>query len=112
MHESWHKLESLETLQDLFHSLAAPFILFKHSTRCEISRMALHRVERDWNALEVKPAFYYLDLLQHRDISAAIAEMSGIQHESPQLLFIKSGKPVFHASHYDIRLQSLVPFLS
>jgi bacillithiol system protein YtxJ len=40
---------------------------------------------------------------QHaRNVSTAIAERTGIRHESPQAIVLKDGKPVYHASHYDV----------
>lgn len=70
--------------------------IFKHSTRCSISRMALDRLERSLKANE--PA-YYLDLLSYRELSNLISERFSVQHESPQVLIIKNGACILHASH-------------
>jgi bacillithiol system protein YtxJ len=45
---------------------------------------------------------HFLDLLNHRDISNAIAERFNVVHESPQLLVIKNGIAVSIASHGSI----------
>jgi bacillithiol system protein YtxJ len=37
-----------------------------------------------------------------RDVSTAVAEKTGIRHESPQALVLKNSKVVYHASHYDV----------
>ena len=79
-------------------------VLFKHSTRCSISMMAKNRLER-YGDLGV-PA-YYLDLLQYRGLSDAIAGEYGIEHQSPQVLVIKDGKCKYAASHSDIDFNSL-----
>ena len=71
---NWNQLNSLEQWNAMLES-EEKFIVFKHSTRCSISRTALSRFERDWvSSSAVKP--YYLDLLEHRNISNAIAAVN------------------------------------
>jgi bacillithiol system protein YtxJ len=77
-------------------------LIFKHSTRCPISSMALNRIERSKELKEQEVDFYLLDLIQHRDISAEIAETFGVSHESPQILLIKNGECILDASHMGI----------
>ena len=57
--------------------------------------------------LEIPVDYYLLDLLRHRDVSNAIAEKFGIRHESPQVLVIRDGEVVAHASHFDITQMDL-----
>ena len=78
-----------------------PVVIFKHSTRCSISRMALKQFENEFD-LEDRVDAYFLDLLEHRDISNEIANRFKVQHQSPQLLLIKDGKSVYDVSHSDI----------
>lgn len=73
-------------------------LLFKHSTRCSISSMALNRLESKWLDNEKIPT-YYLDLIKYRDISNEIASLFNIEHASPQVLLIKNGKCFYSASH-------------
>lgn len=107
---NWNKLETPEQLQEIIqNSDATPVLIFKHSTRCSISTMALSRFERQWNQEKignVQP--YYLDLIKHRDISNLIAEKLGITHESPQVLVVENGKCTYHASHSAIYFEDLV----
>lgn len=49
-----------------------------------------------------KGTFYYLDLLQHRDISNLIASQFGIDHQSPQLIVLKDKKVIGSLSHNGI----------
>ena len=83
--------------------------IFKHSTRCGISRMVLSQFEKSFKA-ETNIDMYFLDLLQHRDISNGIANTFGVHHESPQLLIIKDGDVVRSASHGDINAVDLLSF--
>ena len=103
-------LGQLNEIIDLSHE--KPVLIFKHSTRCSISRMALSKTERNWNFTDAQVQPYYLDLLQHRIISNKIAEQFNVEHQSPQLLLIKDGKCVFSSTHNDIDPSDLVQFLN
>ena len=43
-----------------------------------------------------------MDLLNHRDVSAAIAEKLDIEHQSPQMLVVRDGKALSVSNHSDI----------
>ena len=45
---------------------------------------------------------YFLDLLQHREISNAIEKQFMVKHESPQLIVIENENAVKSASHYEV----------
>ena len=92
-------LGQLNEIMDLSHE--QPVVIFKHSTRCSISRMALKQFENEFD-LEGTVTPYFLDLLNHRDISQEIATRFDVYHQSPQLLLIKEGKSIYDASHSDI----------
>ena len=97
------ELESIKSLSD-----TKPVVIFKHSTRCSISASALNRLERNWieNEMEgIKP--YYLDLISYRPISAKIEAEFSVHHESPQVLIIKNGKCIYHASHIEINYNDI-----
>ena len=81
--------------------------IFKHSSRCSISSMALNRLERAWEISEKKVPAYFLDILEHRSISNKIVELYGISHESPQFLLIKNGKCIYSASHSNISVADI-----
>lgn len=100
---NWNQLTSLEQLDEIEkESSEIPIIIFKHSTRCGISRMALSGFEKEYAIEAEKARPYFLDLLQHRDISNEIASRFGVMHQSPQLILIKEGKSVYDTSHGDI----------
>ena len=92
-------LGQLNEIMDLSHQQSV--IIFKHSTRCSISRMVLKQFENEYD-LEGSVTPYFLDLLNHRDISNEIATRFEVYHQSPQLLLIKEGKSIYDASHSDI----------
>lgn len=84
-------------------STQKPVLIFKHSTRCNISSAALNRLERAWTAAdEAAHSTYLLDLLAHRALSDAIAARYAVEHESPQVLVIRDGKCTRSAAHFGI----------
>jgi len=85
--------------------------IFKHSTRCSISSMAQSRLERDFD-VESDINFYYLDLLQFRNISNLIEQTLNVRHQSPQLIVLKKGRVVYHASHSSISAESILSAVS
>ncbi len=104
---NWNDLHTIEQLESIdAESLTQPVLLFKHSTRCSISSAALARLERGWSDTGIKP--YYLDLIAHRDISDAIANKYGVEHQSPQVLLIKNGQAVYNESHMGINVEELL----
>ncbi|WP_224999449.1 bacillithiol system redox-active protein YtxJ [Cesiribacter sp. SM1] len=106
---NWKSLDNNTTLDELSNlSFEHPVVIFKHSTRCPISHMALSWFERSWSQEEmgaVEP--YYLDLIQYRPVSNRVAEVFGIHHESPQLLLIDKGECTYHSSHSAISYKEL-----
>jgi len=85
-----------------------PQLIFKHSTRCSISTMALSRFEGsgilDSDVLDL----YYLDLIQYRNISNAIESKSGVRHESPQVIVIDKGEVFLSETHGMINGRSIL----
>jgi len=105
---NWNALTEIKQLDSIVEESAEkPVVIFKHSTRCSISRMALKNFEREYNLEESEVAPYFLDLLQHRDISNEIAQKFQVIHQSPQLLLIKNGKSVYDVSHSEIDAEAL-----
>lgn len=86
-------------------STEKPVVIFKHSTRCSISLMVKNRLDKAAQPDNIK--FYYLDLLQHRNISNKIAEDFQVHHESPQVLLIKNGECIYEESHNGIFMEEI-----
>jgi len=103
----WNALTDLQQLNEIeSESNEKPVVIFKHSTRCSISRMALKQFENEFDLHEnVKP--YFLDLIEHRDVSNEIANRFEVIHQSPQILLIKNGKSVYDVSHDGIDAEVL-----
>lgn len=103
---SLNKLAQLDFIEN--KSVTKTQVLFKHSTRCGISTMVMRQFVEAYQLTEKDLDLYYLDLLNYREISNEIAYKFQVLHESPQLIVIKNGVVVAHASHgaiNDIELQ-------
>ncbi|OBX26286.1 bacillithiol system protein YtxJ [Gelidibacter algens] len=108
----WIDLNTLEQLEMIKErSKTKTQFVFKHSTRCGISRMVISQFKRDYQLSETEADLYYLDLLNYREISSAIAETFKVMHESPQLLIIKNGVVVANKSHGGINELDLQKFV-
>jgi|SRR6185295_14064208 len=107
---NWLSLTTEKQLEEIDRLSYNPEIkgvlLFKHSTRCSISSMALNRLERNLKVSDSLP-IYLLDLLDHRSVSQHIAERYQIEHQSPQVLLIKDGKCIYNSSHSEINASDI-----
>lgn len=105
----WHALTESKQLEEMeADSKDKLVVIFKHSTRCGISRMVLRTFEKEYDLPKDKEVkLYFLDLIANRDISAEVASRFGVRHESPQMILLRDGKVVHHASHHAIQMQDV-----
>lgn len=108
----WHILGKMEQLDEVMEeSKTRPVAIFKHSTRCGISRGVLKMFEKNYTISDNQVKLYFLDLIQNRDISNEIAARFKVHHESPQFIVIKNGVVVHHDSHHSIEAAHLEKFI-
>lgn len=100
---NWIPFTSIDQMEEI-KALSAneTILIFKHSTRCGISRMVLKQFENSFKEGFKDLKVYYIDLLNYREVSNEVGYAFQVQHQSPQLLVIKNGVAVNHASHYEI----------
>ncbi|WP_138433589.1 bacillithiol system redox-active protein YtxJ [Winogradskyella algicola] len=107
----WIALNSVEQLHEIEErSKGKTQLIFKHSTRCGISRMVMNQFVAAYD-LDLNADLYYLDLLSYREVSNEVGYKFQVLHESPQLLVIKNGVVVAHASHGGINDMDLAKFI-
>jgi bacillithiol system protein YtxJ len=103
----WIPLTDEAQLQEIISkSGTRPQVIFKHSTRCSISSVAMQRLKRGQLPDELE--FYYLDLITYRKLSNKVAEQFDVPHESPQILIIRNGACVYDESHMGISVDDIV----
>jgi bacillithiol system protein YtxJ len=97
---NWVALTNEAQLKGI-NSLSAlkPVLIFKHSSRCGISRMVLKNFESDYDIPETEMDLYFLDLLNYRALSQDITTKFKVTHQSPQVLVVKNGAVIYHDSH-------------
>jgi bacillithiol system protein YtxJ len=96
----WIPLNSLGQLNFIKKKSATKTqVIFKHSTRCGISKMVMNQFIDAFELTEKEMDLYYLDLLSYREVSDEVGHFFQVFHQSPQLLVIKNGIVVAHASH-------------
>jgi bacillithiol system protein YtxJ len=83
------------------------FLLFKHSFRCPASVRAFAEYEAFAAAHPAVPTGW-VDVIEQRPLTRGITDAHGIGHESPQALWFRDGRVVWHASHDAITTVSLV----
>lgn len=104
---NWNILTTEEQLSSLLQqSYTRPQVIFKHSTRCNISSTAKNRLEKSEAPDSID--FHFLDLLAFRSLSNKIAEDLKVYHESPQVLLIKNGECIYDESHLAIHMDDIV----
>lgn len=98
----WVALTTVNQLDEIQKNKNEVCVIFKHSTRCGISRSVLSKYEKINTENLDGYKYYYLDLLNFRDISNEIATRFMVIHQSPQIIIINQGLVDKHASHYAI----------
>lgn len=107
----WKNLTTVSQLDEIAKlSLGKTQVIFKHSTRCGISSMVMNQFVAAFD-LDINLDLYYLDLLSYRDVSNEAGFKFQVMHQSPQLLVIKNGVVVAHASHGAINEIDLFKFV-
>ena len=101
-------VDQLDTIADT--SKGKTQLIFKHSTRCGISSMVMKQFVSAYD-VDSNADLYYLDLLNYRDVSNEVGYKFQVMHQSPQLLVLRNGVVVAHASHGAINEMDLEKFL-
>lgn len=108
---AWQEITEEKELEEILKaSFDRPVFIFKHSTRCGISAMALSRLTSDLEP-DDDYGMYILDLLSYRSISNLIAEKLQVLHQSPQLIVLRNGEVVHQSSHSAIKAKVIADFI-
>ena len=103
----WIHLTDEEQLKQIISkSQIKPQVIFKHSTRCSISAVALQRLQKVTQPSDID--FYFLDLLAFRGLSNKVADTFKVIHESPQVLLIRDGSCIYEESHMGISMHDIL----
>ncbi|MGI2296057.1 bacillithiol system redox-active protein YtxJ [Paenibacillus sp. GXUN7292] len=101
---TWTEITTMAQWENAYEQSAArPIVVLKHSTTCPVSANAYQEFS---NYLQGEPRsdvdYYWVKVIESRPISNAIAEATGVKHESPQVLYIDNKAKVWTASHWSV----------
>ena len=96
-------LSDLDMLEAaIAESRERPVLLFKHSRTCGISCEALDELHAHLESGPTAAAYKIITVQSHRRVSDGASELLGVRHETPQVILLKDGRPVWNASHFRI----------
>jgi bacillithiol system protein YtxJ len=81
-------------------------VVFKHSHSCTISWLA-HAKVSNFMSRQPEVSIHLVSVRRQREVSRHIAHRCGVEHASPQILVIRRGTVVAHASHGEITAEFL-----
>lgn len=106
MGKQFLKVGDSNELENLLNnSNERPIVVFKHSTSCPISAAAY----REMQALDTEVVL--VEVQSARDVSRQLADITGVRHESPQVIVLRNGKAVWNASHYQVTAREVAKVL-
>jgi len=82
----------LDALDDLIPR-SGVVVLFLHAPRCGVSRRAYEQMARLGGEVAL------VDVARDHDVKRAVADRTGVRHESPQVIVLRDGRLVWTASH-------------
>jgi bacillithiol system protein YtxJ len=89
-----------------------PVFIFKHSRSCGISCEAYDEVHAHIADAAVEASYTLITVQSHRRVSDEATARLGIRHETPQVILLRDGVPVWNASHFRITAGELTRVLS
>jgi monothiol bacilliredoxin len=104
-------IRTIEDVRELDELLAQSRLqavwIFKHSLTCPISSRAWSEFCR---FAETKPdagVFAVIEVQNARPVSDALAERTGVRHQSPQAILLRNAAAAWHASHSSVHFAAL-----
>lgn len=106
----YKELTSLTALNELLQaSHQQPVLFFKHSNTCGISSRAFGEFQKYLATDASATVNNALIVVQTaREVSNQLANITGVEHESPQAILVHEGKAVWDESHLAIKSDRLI----
>jgi bacillithiol system protein YtxJ len=112
-------MKSIKSLADsaaleaaIAESRERPVVIFKHSRTCGISCEAYDELHAHLADAATEASYNLITVQSHRRLSDEAAARFGVRHETPQVILLRDGVPVWSASHFRITAQELTRVLS
>lgn len=102
MGNKFFRIDDRATLDNLLSdSKQKPVLVFKHSNACSISARAYREMEKLADKVNL------LEIQAVPELSREVESLTGVRHESPQVILLRDGKAVWNASHFDVNAASV-----
>src|SRR6185503_13550044 len=103
MGKNFFRIDDRATLDGLISdSKQNTILVFKHSNTCGVSARAYRELEKleggQVNLLEVQAV---------PELSREVESLTGVRHETPQVILLRDGKAIWNASHFDVNAASV-----
>lgn len=109
---SWEYLRDITSFDNHFEaSNNKPLVIFKHSTRCPISSMALDRFNDFVSDIAALANVVMIDVIDDRHVSVHVADAVQVTHQSPQLIVVHHQNAIYDNSHNGIQGKSVLELL-
>lgn len=109
--KSTHNLPEIDSIEDCASIMNGELVvLFKHSPTCPVSWMA-HREVLQYQSSQPDIPIYLVSVRRRREVARHIADQTGIQHESPQIIVLRRGAVIAWASHDEITAEAIGAFV-
>lgn len=106
----WTVPASIEELTSMMEDTSQPLLIFKHSERCPISRMALSQFEKEYDLENIRLVF--IEVRENRPMSNFVEEEWGVIHQSPQAIIQSNDGRKTSYSHNSISVEKIKTFLA
>jgi bacillithiol system protein YtxJ len=93
-------------------SRVRPVLIFKHSRTCGISCEAYDVLHDHLADAPIDASYNLITVQSHRRVSDEAEMRLGVRHETPQVILLRDGVPVWNASHFRITADALKRVLS
>jgi bacillithiol system protein YtxJ len=74
--------------------------------------MVLNQFENGFESNDDEVTFYFLDLLNYREVSNAVAEKLNVRHQSPQIIVLYNKEILHTESHQGIDIKKVQQIVS
>jgi bacillithiol system protein YtxJ len=106
-----HAIPVLSSATDLDELMSQELvILFKHSNSCPVS-WAAHAQVTKFARENPEILVYMIPVIKERPLSQKVAAVTGVGHQSPQVIVLREGIVAAAASHADITVEGLSEML-
>lgn len=102
MGKQFLRIDDRATLDNLISdSKQKTVLVFKHSNACGVSARAYREMEKLGDRVNL------LEVQAVPDLSREVESLTGIRHETPQVILLRDGKAIWNASHFEVNADSV-----